>query len=143
MARSYFASVQQESKPQLTFQYPRISDSPLVLCIDDDPLILELLEDVLTACGLRVICISDCATAAQLVASEPIDLVVLDYQMPQMDGLTLAGELRRSKSHLPMILFSGALLPREALSLVSRIVPKGEGAILLTDAIRETLSSAA
>ena len=139
MARSYFAAVQEKSAPELPFTYPAISDSPLVLCIDDDPGILELLDDVLTACGLRAICTSDCMTAMRLVASEPIDVVVLDYHMPQMDGLTLARNLRRSNSRLPMIMFSGTPLPIEALEVVSRLVGKGDGALLLADAIFETL----
>lgn len=139
MARSYFAAVQEKSEPDLPFIYPAISDSPLVLCIDDDPGILELLDDVLTACGLRAICTSDCLTAMRLVASEPIDVVVLDYQMPQMDGLTLAQQLRRYNSRLPMIMFSGTMLPCEALEIVSRIVRKGDGALPLADAIFETL----
>lgn len=142
MARSYFAAVQQKSKPELPFTYPAISDSPLILCVDDDPAILELLDDVLTACGLRAICTSDCVTAMRLVASEPIDLVVLDYHMPQMDGLTLARELQGYKAGLPMIIFSGTLLPLEALEIVSRIVHKGDGAQPLADAILQSLDQA-
>jgi CheY-like chemotaxis protein len=139
MARSYFAPVPQKSESRLPFTYPALIESPLILCVDDDPSILELLEDVLTACGLRAICTSDCVTAMKLVASEPIDLVVLDYQMPQMDGLTLAQEMRQKKLQLPMIMFSGTLLPCEAIDIVSRIIRKGDGALSLADAILETL----
>jgi CheY-like chemotaxis protein len=140
MARSFFASVEPQSKPELPFIYPTLIESPLILCVDDDPGILELLEDVLTACGLRAICTSDCTTALKLIATEPIDLVVLDYQMPQMDGLTLAQQMRAFNTHVPMILFSGALLPCEALDIVSRIIRKGDGALPLASAILETLS---
>lgn len=140
MARTYFAHVEQKSEPVLPFSYPAVADSPLVLCVDDDPGILELLEDALTACGLRAICTTDCSTALRLVRMEPIDLVVLDYQMPQMDGLTLAQQIRRHKPRMPMIMFSGALLPCEALDIVSRIVHKGDGAMPLADAVLETLT---
>lgn len=139
MARSGFIPVPHKSETELPFAYPALSDSPLILCVDDDPSILELLDDVLTACGLRAICTSDCMTAMRLVASEPIDLVVLDYQMPQMDGLTLAQQLRQCKSGIPMILFSGTILPGEALASISRVVRKGEGVLPLADAILETL----
>lgn len=139
MAKSYFAPAQSKPKPQLPFTYPALIDSPLILCVDDDPSILELLEDVLTACGLRAICTSDCPTALKIAATEPIDLVVLDYQMPQMDGITLAQQLRRYKSELPMILFSGTLLPCGAVEIVSRIVQKSGGSIPLTYAIFEML----
>lgn len=137
MARSYFVPVPE--KTGLPFAYPALADAPLVLCVDDDPEILELLEDVLTACGIRTLCTSDCMTALKVAAAEPVDLVVLDYQMPQMDGLTLAQELRRKNASLPMILFSGAMLPCEALEIVSRVIPKGDGAVFLADAILETI----
>jgi CheY-like chemotaxis protein len=65
---------------------------------------------------------------------------VLDYQMPQMDGLTLAQQMRAFNTQVPMILFSGALLPGEALDIVSRIIRKGDGALPLASAILETLS---
>lgn len=137
MARSYFVPAPKQTG--IPFAYPAIVDAPLVLCVDDDPEILELLEDVLTACGIRVLCTTDCITALKLVATEPVDLVVLDYQMPQMNGLALARELRSEKSNVPMILFSGAMLPCEALEIVSRVINKGAGALHLADAILETI----
>jgi hypothetical protein len=60
--------------------------------------------------------------------------------MPQMDGLILAQQMRRHKSQVPMIMFSGALLPCEAIDIVSRIIRKGDGALPLASAILETLS---
>jgi CheY-like chemotaxis protein len=140
MARSYFAPVEEKSEHQLQFTYPAVADTPLILCVDDDPGILELLEDVLTACGMRALCTTDCTMALRWLASEPIDLVVLDYQMPQMDGLMLAQQMRRHKSQVPMIMFSGALLPCEAIDIVSRIIRKGDGTLPLASAILETLS---
>jgi CheY-like chemotaxis protein len=123
----------------LSFAYPALMDSPLVLCVDDDPGILELLEDVLTALGLRAICTSDCELALKLVGTEPVDVAVLDYHMPQMDGLTLAKAIRDKKAELPVILFSGAPLPVGSLALATRIVHKGEGALQLADAILSSL----
>ena len=139
MARSYFAPVPTKHATDLLFAYPDPSDAPLVLCVDDDPAILELLEDILTACGLRAICTSDCVTAMRLTASEPVDLIVLDYHMPQMDGLTLARRLRRYKAQVPMIMYSGTVLPLDAFEVVSRVVRKGEGALPLADAVLDTL----
>ncbi|HEY3930569.1 MAG TPA: response regulator [Candidatus Koribacter sp.] len=121
------------------FRYPPVAESPLVLCIDDDPAILELLEDIFTACGIRAVCTSDCSTALRIATSEPLDAIVLDYHMPELDGLTLAQQIRQHKSHVPMILFSSAQLPSDALDVVSRIVPKGDGALTLADAVFESI----
>jgi CheY-like chemotaxis protein len=120
------------------FAYPAVTDAPLVLCVDDDPLILELLEDVLTACGLRPICTDDPRVALRL-AGEPIDLVVLDYHMPEMDGLTLATKIRERKAAVPVIFFSGGPLPLESLATASRVVHKSDGVMYLADAIFEAI----
>ncbi len=127
--------------PQIPFTYPALDTAPLVLCVDDEPAILELLEDVLTACGLRPICTDDCDLALRL-AGEPIDLVVLDYHMPAMDGLTLAKKIHEQKSDLPLIFFSGAPLPMESMATASRVVNKGEGVMRLANAILESIATA-
>jgi CheY-like chemotaxis protein len=117
------------------------ADLPLVLCIDDNTMILELLEEILTTRGLRILCAEDCSTGIGLAKSEPVDLIVLDYQMPQMDGLRLARELRDCRPGVPLIMFSGASLPGEVEGAVSKIVSKAEGVFSLADAIRETLAA--
>ncbi|ABF39942.1 response regulator receiver protein [Candidatus Koribacter versatilis Ellin345] len=124
--------------PQVPFTYPALAEAPLVLCVDDEPAILELLEDVLTACGLRPLCTDDCNLALTL-CEEPIDLVVLDYHMPQMDGLTLATKIRERNPNLPMIFFSGAPLPVESLAHASRVVHKSEGAMRLATTILQSI----
>jgi GAF domain-containing protein/DNA-binding response OmpR family regulator len=48
-----------------------------------------------------------------LATGEPFDVAILDMHMPEMDGLTLAGEVRKSVPALPMMLFS-SLGRREA-----------------------------
>ena len=140
MARSCFLPVQSKTTFAVPFAYPAVADAPLVLCVDDDPLILELLEDVLTACGLRPICTDD-YRAALILGSEPIDLAVLDYNMPEMDGLTLAFKLRERKSDLPVIFFSGGPLPLDTLATASRVVHKSDGVMHLADVIFETIAA--
>jgi len=139
MAHSDRTPFSQKSSTDVPFRYASVVESPLVLCIDDDPAILELLEDIFTACGIRAVCTSDCSTALRIAASEPLDAVVLDYHMPELDGLSLAQQIRRYKSRIPMILFSSAQLPCDALDVVSRIVRKGDGALTLADVVFETL----
>jgi CheY-like chemotaxis protein len=138
MARSCFLPVQTKATTAVPFSYPSVADAPLILCVDDDPLILELLEDVLTACGLRPICTDDYRVALSLSA-EPIDLVVLDYHMPEMDGLALAHKIREHKNDLPVIFFAGGPLPLESLATASRVVHKSEGVLRLADAIFDAI----
>ena len=124
---------------KIPFTYPDVCEAPLVLCVDDNAAILELLEDVLTSCGVRAICTDDCNLALRLAAAEPVDVVVLDYHMPQMDGITLARLIHDQKAGLQVILFSGAPLPLEALATASRVVHKSEGALHLAEAILQSV----
>ena len=55
-----------------------------------------------------------------------LDLVILDYDMPHINGAELACQIKQHKSDLPIILFSGnASLPPHALSAVDDYVVKG------------------
>jgi len=66
-----------------------------ILCVDDDPMILELMESQLTPRGYEVSTAPDGATGLELVKSATPDLVLLDIMMPGMDGLeTLAGIMK-------------------------------------------------
>ena len=110
-----------------------------MLCIDDNEMILEVLQETLKACGLRILCAADGSTGIHLAKSEPVDLIVLDYEMPKMNGLHLAKELRNCRPGVPLIMFSGGLPPGEVAEAVSKIVRKGEGVFSLADAIHEVL----
>ncbi|MBX3624973.1 MAG: response regulator [Rhizobacter sp.] len=67
---------------------------PLVLIVDDNPVNLELASMVLRSAGLQV-CTADGAEAAlRTLAHTRPDLVLLDIQMPHVDGLALLGQLR-------------------------------------------------
>lgn len=67
---------------------------PRVLVVDDHPLNLKLLQRVLELDGFEVIA-ADCLAAAQeALARELPHLIVLDLQLPDGDGLTLARELK-------------------------------------------------
>ena len=71
--------------------------APTILVVDDEPLIRFALRDGLTADGYRVI---EAGTAAEAVAKsrEGVDLVLLDYRLPDSDGLSV---LKRIKEHDP------------------------------------------
>ena len=70
---------------------------PTILVVDDEPLIRFALRDGLTADGYRIV---EAGTAADAVAKsrEGVDLVLLDYGLPDGDGLSV---LKRIKEHSP------------------------------------------
>ncbi|HEU0114812.1 MAG TPA: response regulator [Thermomicrobiales bacterium] len=75
-----------------------------VLVVDDETAIRQLLRFALEDEGYRVQIAASGAEALAAVAREPPDLVVSDIWMPHMDGLILAGRLRRLG--IPVILMS-------------------------------------
>jgi signal transduction histidine kinase len=76
--------------------------------VDDNESEQELLELILSEAfpGAAVVRSFDPTLAQGLCDQHGFDCVFLDYNMPQKDGLTLAGELRAAFAHLPIILMT-------------------------------------
>jgi len=99
---------------------------PVILCIDDNELLLECYKEFLQAFGFEVLTAACGRKGLELAALSPVDLVVLDYRMPEMDGSRVAAELRRIQPGKPIILLSGVVdVPARTLELVDGVVPKG------------------
>jgi signal transduction histidine kinase len=78
--------------------------------------------------GAVVQCAAHPALAQQMLAALAYDCAILDYNMPDMDGVTLAGEIRAAFPYLPIVLmtnFGDEMLAAEALrSGISDYIPK-------------------
>ena len=86
-------------------------DAATILSVDDDEDLRELVGDVLTGAGFRVLS-ADSAESALLVleSDEPIDLIVTDVVMPGLNGMALARLARRLRPEV-RILYSSAFWP--------------------------------
>jgi two-component system OmpR family response regulator len=78
---------------------------PQVLVVDDDPHIRQLLVFALEKAGLSAREAEDGEAALAAVADLPPDLVVLDINMPKLDGLEVCRRLR-AKGDLPILFLS-------------------------------------
>lgn len=80
-----------------------------LLVVDDEPLNRKLLHDRLEPEGYRVLQAETGPQALELLAREPVDLVLLDVRMPGMDGLEVCRRLRAQprEGFLPVILVTG------------------------------------
>jgi CheY-like chemotaxis protein len=65
-----------------------------VLCVDDEPVIRELVQAMLEGGGVEVRCVDGGARALQEAAAWRPDLVLLDIVMPGLDGLAVLRLLR-------------------------------------------------
>jgi DNA-binding response OmpR family regulator len=91
-----------------------------VLVVDDDAALGRMLELELREAGFLVDAAASCAAAAELLRSGGYDYLILDYQLPDGDGLGLLRALRRQQIPTPVLLMSGgrdAALVSEAMRL--------------------------
>ncbi len=77
-----------------------------ILAVDDEPSILTLLSFNLEKSGYQVVQATNGREALDLALSEPLDLVILDVMLPEMDGLEVCRELRQAKSQLPVLMLT-------------------------------------
>lgn len=76
-----------------------------ILVVDDDPRLREVVRYALSRAGFDVVEAGDGRAALQAVAARAPALVVLDVLMPELDGLDVCRELRRT-SNLPIVFLS-------------------------------------
>ncbi|MDH3282191.1 MAG: response regulator [Gammaproteobacteria bacterium] len=80
-----------------------MKDKPHVLLVDDDPYLVELMSLILAQAGYRVDTAADGAAACRRVEQHAYDLIILDMQMPVLDGLGFLSWLRgEQKSQIPV-----------------------------------------
>ncbi|CAK6490225.1 Transcriptional regulatory protein QseF [Pantoea sp. Nvir] len=80
--------------------------SARLLLVDDDPSLLKLLGMRLSSEGYQVTTAASGPEALRLLQKEPIDLVISDLRMDEMDGLALFGEIQKRNASLPVIILT-------------------------------------
>lgn len=83
-----------------------------VLIVDDDLATLAAERELLAESGFRVVEAHDGAEALQMVQDDPPAVVVLDVQMPGMDGPSFARALRMALRRVPLVILTGVPDPR-------------------------------
>jgi two-component system KDP operon response regulator KdpE len=86
------------------------SSPPIVLLVDDEPVLLRMLEVNLTVAGFAVRTATSGAGALASVASQTPDVVVLDLGLPDMDGWEVLARLRviDALAETPVVVVSGS-----------------------------------
>ena len=78
-----------------------------VLVVDDEPRIRDSLQRVLDPMGYRVLTAANGREALETLASEPVSIVLLDLQMPDMHGMTVLHAIRARDPHIVVIIITG------------------------------------
>jgi CheY-like chemotaxis protein len=98
-----------------------------LLCIDDEPSICALHKLLFEVNGYRVLVAHSGPEALRLLEGENVDLVVLDYRMPEMTGDKVAEIIRSQRPNVPILMESAYTdLPESALKHVDAYLIKGE-----------------
>ena len=89
---------------------PATAGPPLVMIVDDSLTVRKITSRMLTREGFAVVTAKDGVDALQLVAERAPDVILLDIEMPRMDGFEFAKTLKREAkyAHIPIIMITSA-----------------------------------
>lgn len=129
-----FATI--DGAPDLPFDFAKVSDSaraipsltrgPKLLWVDDSNILLSLYKSVFENMGFAVSAISSPVEALKGASLATADVAILDYEMPEMNGIELARRIKTRHPRLPVILYSGcSSIPARAKRSVDAICMKG------------------
>ena len=112
-----------------------------ILCIDDQWNALIGRKILLESDGYEVLEATGGDEGLKLFLSHSVDAVVLDYQMPGMNGDVVAAKMKRAKSHIPIMLLSAyGPLPKSKLDAVDTFLSKSQPPKILLSTLRDLLN---
>jgi FixJ family two-component response regulator len=114
---------------------PRSTTTPIVYVVDDDTDVLGSLRFLLETDGFDVRTFRSGAALLNAIAASEVDCLVIDYKMPAMSGIDLAGRLRNRDIDTPIILITG--YPDE--SIAEKAAAAGIRHVLLKPHLEESL----
>jgi response regulator of citrate/malate metabolism len=132
-------------KPKVPAQQPTPAAPPRVLLVEDEPDLVELVNDVLhREVGCRVIAAANVAQARQVLATQAIDLVITDVNLPDGNGMNLLPTLRKYHPAATAIVITGnpsmdgaiSAMQGGAVDFVAKPFDNGQ----LVDRIRKALA---
>ena len=112
----------------------------LILSVDDEPAILLTRHKILESAGYDVLSAEDGEQALHLFSSQRVDLVLLDYVMPGLDGGAVAEQMKRCRHSVPIVLVTASPIPEETVTCVDYRVMKGQGPVQLLEKIAQLLA---
>jgi len=125
--------------------YPKrvfLSNSNVILCVDDEAVAVALRRLVLLSAGYQVVTAADGAAALELFRCIQVDLVITDHWLPGLMGAQLGAEMKRLKPAIPIILFSGLPEAPPGSDYADLYITKGMPAVEFLRAVAKLISSA-
>src|SRR6476660_8967331 len=91
-----------------------------ILVIDDEEIMREILEALLTREGYSVRLAANAAEGLDLVRSVPFDAAIVDMMMPGMDGISTLDELKKMDDELPVLMITAFASVENAITAMKR-----------------------
>jgi PAS domain S-box-containing protein len=95
-----------------------MEENPLILVVDDEPLILDLVKEILTPVGYQVRTAGSGMEALQVLQAYRFDVVLTDMMMPDMTGMEILQHLRLHYPETLVIVFTGYANYQDAVEVV-------------------------
>ncbi len=117
-----------------------------ILVVDDDPQVLKSVNRVLSSAGHEIHAQSRGTLSLDMAATQPFDVALVDYKLPEIDGLEVLQRLREIQPRCVRMLMTGELvLPLVVTAVnvgkVSRVIEKPFDANTLVETVSEALTN--
>jgi two-component system autoinducer 1 sensor kinase/phosphatase LuxN len=110
-----------------------------ILCIDDEPEGLKVRSILLESMGYKVLSAPDAERGLQVFREHHVDAVVMDYEMPGMNGVEAAEKMKALRPETPIVILSALSWLPQTSAAIDAFVQKGGPIALLTDTIEQWL----
>jgi len=98
-----------------------------VLCVDDETIGLRVRKIMLESRGYQVLTATNGPDGLKLFEENDVDVVVLDYYMPDQNGGEVASAMRSRRPKVPIVFLSAYFsLPPDALKVADAFITKGD-----------------
>jgi len=93
-----------------------------IVIVDDEEMVLTSLSSFLTLeTEYQVNTFHSAAKALEYIKNNPVDLVVSDYLMPEMDGISFLAEVKKIKPEVPRIILTGYADKENAIKAINEV----------------------
>lgn len=102
-------------RPQLQVDLPTPLQNKSILIVDDSEDNLEIIKLVLNSYGGEVDIAPNGYEALRRVKQKKYDVILMDIQMPELDGFQLLDELKKRENSIPVVALTANVLPEDKL----------------------------
>ncbi|MBU0519763.1 response regulator, partial [bacterium] len=95
---------------------------PTVIVVDDEEIVLTSIESFLSLeSDYNVVTFTSAKSALDYIGQKDVDLVISDYLMPEMDGISFLAEVRILRPEIPRVILTGYADKENAIKAINEV----------------------